>query len=522
MFSMSRLLKIIFVFLICLFIARPAHALTNNSQLYLTDYLEFSVFPKLAPASYQDQLKNAMIMRASGQTSQTNYVCSAEETEKINQQGINWLPNLPPFAPADYSKFYLPFIKSGYPDNTHQDITKLPNSESVGCLIIYAQKFFNTLFGSHFIPEDIDRVINFAVSNNFNPSLFLAIWLEETHAGDRSPIEFGCGGTAGGIAGFDAQLNCLQNLHPLLKNTPLFHCFLCGYAGDCTANLSCGWTNTDQFLQDKWTAFIQYYNYLTRPGPTQTPTNSSGASTQPDAATITKLYGFTPATKEVHNYFVANWSGEKIYLKDFVNHWAPLPEDFGQNQDAYADAYETWKQSDGGKWYQLWPYVQMFTREDTKGFIEAPSGEVHEVKHPHISRTYEVSSALLFLAPFQPAVAPPVDNSLPTVANYLTGSGDVAQEGSFTTANPTESPVKFTTYTPFLKEISDNLIGIYSKNSGIFNIFNTGPAYPKDIHGLDKNSDSAAKSKFYYRFLGSDFKAKEYIQSVLQPFIGNY
>jgi len=231
------------------------------------------------------------------------------------------------------------------------------------------------------------------------------------------------------------------------------------------------------------------------------------ASANPDADAITKLYGFTPATMQIHDYEISTPLG-----KFKLSQLEPKPLD-------NPEALTQWLKSDTAK---VWPYIPMFTREDTKGFIEAPSGEVHEVKHPHISRTYEVSSALLFLAPFQPAVAPPVDNSLPTVANYLTGSGDVAQEGSFTTANPTESPVKFTTYTPFLKEISDNLIGIYSKNSGIFNIFNTGPAYPKDIHGLDKNSDSAAKSKFYYRFLGSDFKAKEYIQSVLQPFIGNY
>lgn len=500
MFLMSRLCLFLLFFLFIF--TTPAEALTNNPSLYLTDYLEFSVFPKLAPQSYQDKLKNAMILRAGGQTSQTNYVCSAEETEKINQQGIVWLPNLAPYVPADYSKFYLPFIKNSYPDNTHQDTTKLPNSESVGCLIIYAQKFFNTLYGSHFVPEDIDKVINFALNNNFNPSLFLAIWLEESHAGDRSKIELGCGMAEG----FDAQLDCLQNhMHPLLKNTPFFHCFLCGYAGDCTANLSCGWVNSDQIINDKWTAFIQYYNYLTKPGPTQTPSgsNSSGSSANPSPEKITKLYGFTPATMQIHDYEINTPLGKfklsQLELK-------PL--------DDNADAFAYWGNSTTAK---IWDYVPMFSREDTKGWIEAPSGEVHEVKHPHIPRTYEVSSALLFLVPFQTAVAPPIDNSLPTVANFLTGGGDVAQEGSFTTANPTESPVKFKTYTPFLREIADNLIGISGQGNGIFNIFNTGPAYPKDIFGL---GNGQTQSKFYYTFLGSDFNAAQQVQSFLQPFTG--
>ncbi len=119
-------------------------------------------------------------------------------------------------------------------------------------------------------------------------------------------------------------------------------------------------------------------------------------------------YGFPPATNEIHNYLVANWSGNKVYLKNFVNHWAPLPEDFGQNQDAYADAYEAWKNLDGGKWYQLWSYVPMFTREDTKGFIQVlddtglPGPQTSDKKevaviHPHLARTYEVATSLSYL-----------------------------------------------------------------------------------------------------------------------------
>ncbi|MCG2691822.1 hypothetical protein L6272_03265, partial [Microgenomates group bacterium] len=130
-------------------------------------------------------------------------------------------------------------------------------------------------------------------------------------------------------------------------------------------------------------------------------------------------YGFPPATNEIHNYLVAEWSGSKVYLKDFINNWAPLPEEFDQDQAAYAAAYEAWKNLDAGKWYQLWPYVPMFTREDSKGYIEiidsnpppdpwSPPGstpiEINasnkktvEVIHPHLSRTYEVSTSLSYL-----------------------------------------------------------------------------------------------------------------------------
>ena len=136
-------------------------------------------------------------------------------------------------------------------------------------------------------------------------------------------------------------------------------------------------------------------------------------------SSIENPYGFPPATKEIHNYLVAEWSGSQVYLKDFVNNWAPLSEEFDQDQAVYAAAYEAWKNLDAGKWYQLWPYVPMFTREDSKGYIEivdsnpppepwSPPGstpvEINasnkktvEVIHPHLSRTYEVSTSLSYL-----------------------------------------------------------------------------------------------------------------------------
>src|SRR3989338_5978669 len=130
-------------------------------------------------------------------------------------------------------------------------------------------------------------------------------------------------------------------------------------------------------------------------------------------------YGFDPASPTVHNYVVGSWQGQQVTLKDFVDNWAPLPKEYENDPDeSYAQAYYAWKNQDGGKWYVLWPYVPMFTREDTTGIIEIvdsnpppdpyyPGGGYKEqnksntttveVSHPHLARTYEVATSLSYL-----------------------------------------------------------------------------------------------------------------------------
>ena len=146
-------------------------------------------------------------------------------------------------------------------------------------------------------------------------------------------------------------------------------------------------------------------------------------------------YGFKPATDTIHNYTVGYWDpnlnqpapyeqGQPITLKDYFDNqaWAPLleeHEDFNTHHQAYLD----WELKDGGaiisqsgvqkkrlgKWAALWAYVPMFTREDTKGFIQflddpgqstSPNKPL-EVSHPHLARTYEVTNTLSYmLTPF--------------------------------------------------------------------------------------------------------------------------
>ncbi len=144
-------------------------------------------------------------------------------------------------------------------------------------------------------------------------------------------------------------------------------------------------------------------------------------------------YGFDVASERLHNYVVGYWDngvalgtdakrGEKVTLKDYFDNqsWAPLTQDL-DSISAYSQAYGTWKNLDGGKWYRLWPYVPMFTREDSKGTIKIvdsnsppnpaplhPPGSTPiekntssktsvDVYHPHLARTYEVSTTLSYL-----------------------------------------------------------------------------------------------------------------------------
>jgi murein DD-endopeptidase MepM/ murein hydrolase activator NlpD len=205
-------------------------------------------------------------------------------------------------------------------------------------------------------------------------------------------------------------------------------------------------------------------------------------------------YGFEPASQKINNYVVGSWQGQTVTLKDYWhnNAWAPLPEEY-KNTAEYAQAYQNWKLRDGGKWAALWPYVPMFTREDTEGIIQivdsvpppapySPSGKYIEnnrtidqvtVSHPHLARTYELTTSLSYLltpqAVHETAVTPELkeewipkiweDNDMwldpsyprpytaevgveigpvcdvdPTLISPITSSGDLAYDSIFTTS----------------------------------------------------------------------------------------
>jgi len=145
---------------------------------------------------------------------------------------------------------------------------------------------------------------------------------------------------------------------------------------------------------------------------------------------FTNYYGFEPASPIVENYPVTCLWGNNIVAftqyNDFTNpcgnsqnirlstfdetNWAPLPEEFNTLKE-YASASAAWKILDGGqidpdtgkiielgKWAKTWPYVPMFSREDLQGYIRAvnPNADptVNPVYHPHLARTYELSSAI--------------------------------------------------------------------------------------------------------------------------------
>ena len=229
----------------------------------------------------------------------------------------------------------------------------------------------------------------------------------------------------------------------------------------------------------------------------------------PDPSALEALYGFKPATNHIHDYAIPKSS---LTLSKLT----PKPSPDPNNPQALID----WENSPTAK---VWPNVPMFTREDTKGFIEAakiPPGQVTrppytEVIHPHLARTYEVSSALQMLMPYQTPASVP-DSGPPPPNPFITATGDLARDSYFISNSATAqtTPLLFITYTPFLKEINYNLLG----DNGIFNLFAINRAFPADIPGLGPNPNP--NGKFYFSFLGSILCAQQRFEAFLQPFTG--
>ena len=217
------------------------------------------------------------------------------------------------------------------------------------------------------------------------------------------------------------------------------------------------------------------------------------ASGRANTTVINQTYGFPTATTQVHDYEL-----NTPYGKFKLSQLTPKPLDDPQ-------ALTTWQNSTTAK---IWPYVPMFTREDTKGFVQAVdepgqnSGNNIEIIHPHLARTYEVSSALSgLLTPLFPPQNPDLAEKFFTPAPWylpaeqpwwlksdentanqwnqsapicdpqtvVYGSGDLAKGGTINTSvyKPTNlssiqdirySPTYLITHTPFLEQIAANLI----------------------------------------------------------------
>lgn len=501
----------------------------------------------------------------------SQYIGTCPEEKEIKADPNGWYqkqPELQQSIPDPYP-FYDPYVDGKYPKNTHLDTTMLPNPDNLACLIEYAKKEWHDMCGTKFEEKYITQAIDSFIGSGWNPSVWLAIWIEESHAGDiaSDPAycstgirEFGCGPPGSNNYGFYNQLQCIDHGIDDKYKQNTFACWLCSYGGDCPDSLGCGYGDPDGIISTPYFKnMVLFYDYLTRgvistlgknplnfnftqhplrpnpgkasgvdddflttycamrPTPVQmnqidirkpttnletvglltqdftkfvTPllsiTDSKKAdyaipfndkaqryladylegrayyepqaeSTATDTATLSDIfnrmgvfrklapqsyqdelkraliqrangqfsstdnpYGFPPASETVQNYTVGFWQNKEVTLKDFVGNWAPLPDDSGVND--YSAAYSLWKARDGGKWAALWPYVPMFSREDTEGTVEiidsnpppepwSPPGstpiEINhsstkelKISHPHLARTYEVSSSLsLLLAP---------------------------------------------------------------------------------------------------------------------------
>ncbi|MEK7513589.1 MAG: hypothetical protein AAB580_01745, partial [Patescibacteria group bacterium] len=211
------------------------------------------------------------------------YVGDCPDEKDIKADANGWRDSQPEFQriPPNVPAFYDPYLDNNFAKNTHLDTSMLPNPDNLACLIAYAQEEWFDLYGTEFDDQGAEKVINFAINNNYNPSFLLALWAEETHGGDLSARQFGCG-PRGATAnyGLDNQLPCLAGIDPKYKlNT--FACFLGSYAGDTPLSLNCGYGDPDNVVTNPFFPYIiQYYNYLVRgvtPGnpitPSPIPTN---------------------------------------------------------------------------------------------------------------------------------------------------------------------------------------------------------------------------------------------------------
>ncbi|MBU1084959.1 hypothetical protein KKB06_01270 [Patescibacteria group bacterium] len=117
---------------------------------------------------------------------------------------------------------------------------------------------------------------------------------------------------------------------------------------------------------------------------------------------LEEIYGYKPSSVKVN----PKTPVQSLTINDFYENWAPLPEEFNSWED-YEIAYNSWtgcdeNQENCSQWFNLWPYVPMFTREDSVGQIityDEPGQNsnppiVEKVYHPHLARTYEVASVL--------------------------------------------------------------------------------------------------------------------------------
>lgn len=259
---------------------------------------------------------------------------------------------------------------------------------------------------------------------------------------------------------------------------------------------------------------------------------------------INQAYGFPTATTQIHDYEI-----NTPYGKFKLSQLQPKPLDD-------PDALVLWQTSLTAS---AWPYVPMFTREDSKGFIQSlpEPGQLSvpkttEVIHPHLARTYEVSSSIANLlspesthqfqkpdlpvnwvepAPWTadsywldssqsvpPIFGPVCEPQLPT--RIIAGPGDLANNQKISTVvfkqfdNPLYdpscifngnifscfatqeyrfSPIYLKTYTPFLDKIAFNLL---TGPGALFGIFKTSNEQPENWPAIGNDNQTGPNYSF--------------------------
>ena len=146
------------------------------------------------------------------------------------------------------------FLKKNYPDNLLRQII-IPSAKKIADLLqqisAWQTQPGNTWVNSKF-EQNYQKIIDFGIANNINPTLLLSLYLEETHGEAAGTYPLGCGSATT----LDGSLNCIAT-DPAIneyRDAPLAE-FMCRYAD---GHYPCNYSAHPNFIRN----LMDYYDQL--------------------------------------------------------------------------------------------------------------------------------------------------------------------------------------------------------------------------------------------------------------------
>lgn len=146
------------------------------------------------------------------------------------------------------------FLKKSYPDNLLRQII-IPSAKKIADLLqqisVWQTQPGNTWVNSKF-EQNYQKIIDFGIANNINPTLLLSLYLEETHGEAAGTYPLGCGSATT----LDGSLNCIAT-DPAIneyRDAPLPE-FMCRYAD---GHYPCNYSDHPNFIRN----LMDYYDQL--------------------------------------------------------------------------------------------------------------------------------------------------------------------------------------------------------------------------------------------------------------------